>query len=89
MAYTNVETLDDALAALNGARHAFRPEFFDISYEDGAVQIGCTAYATKEIWSATTVTGRAICTINGALVADPSLRLIEDHKGDWVAIRTA
>jgi hypothetical protein len=28
-------------------------------------------------------------TVNGAMKADPALRLVVDHKGWWVAIRAA
>lgn len=92
MAYTNVETLDAALAALNGARGAFRPEFCLITcHSDGrgiSVRWG-GGYATREINSATTVVWRAKETVNDKLAADPALRLVEDHKGWWVAIRAA
>ncbi len=62
MAYTNVETLDDALAALNGARQPFRPDFCLISsHADGrGISVRWNGgYATREINSATTVVWRA------------------------------
>jgi hypothetical protein len=37
MAYTNVATQDTALAALNGARQALRPEFCHVSAKDRRV----------------------------------------------------
>lgn len=89
MSYTNVETLDDALAALNGARQALRPDFCLIILTEGRVHLEYYGYGTREINSATTVTLRAMRTVNNALGADPSLRLVEDHKGHWVAIRAA
>ncbi|SNR59996.1 hypothetical protein EYF88_13915 [Paracoccus sediminis] len=87
MAYTNVEKLDDALAALNGARQAFRPDFCLITKKEGRVDFCFFGYGSREINSATTVTWRAVRTINKALEADPGLKLFEDHKGHWVAVR--
>lgn len=91
MAYTDVETMDAALAALNGARHAFRPEFClitrDASWRGISVEWG-GGCATREINSATTVVYRAMRTVNDILGADPSLCIVEDHKGWWVAIRS-
>jgi hypothetical protein len=91
MAYTNVKTLDAALAALNGARGAFRPEFClitrDASWRGISVKWG-GGYATREINSATTVVWRAMKTVNDKLAADPALCIVEDHKGWWVAIRS-
>ena len=91
MAYTNVETLDDALAALNTARCAFRPDFCLITRDDDGRGISVEGrwYATREINSAQTVVWRAKETVNDKLAADSALRLVEDHKGRWVAIRAA
>lgn len=87
MAYTYVATLDNALAALNGARQALRPEFCCISERDRRVYFENYGYGIREINSAITVTWRAVQTVNRALDDDPNLRLVEDHKGRWVAIR--
>ncbi|ADE86295.1 hypothetical protein [Rhodobacter capsulatus] len=92
MAYTNVENLDDALAVLNGAHRAFRPDFCQITRDDDGRGITVDwggGYATREINGATTVVYRAMMTVNGAMKADPALRLVVDHKGWWVAIRAA
>lgn len=87
MAYTNVETLRDALAALNGARQALRPEFCLIRKEARRVHLEHNAYGTREINSAMTVTWRAVQTINKALEDNPGFHLFADHKGHWVIIR--
>lgn len=87
MAYTNVEKLDDALAALNGARQAFRPEFCVICVKERRVHFEHYGYGSREINSATTVTWRAVRTINKALEANPHLYLFEDHKGHWAVVR--
>jgi hypothetical protein len=91
LAYTNVEKLDDALAALNGARQAFRPEFCLIRRAESGRSIivqWSGAYSTREINSATTVVWRAKQTVDAALNANPGLRIINDHMDSWVAIRT-
>lgn len=91
MAYTNVEKLDDALAALNTARCAFRPDFCLINRDDDGRGISVEGrwYATREINSATTVVCRAARTVGAALKADPALRIVGDYKGRWIAIRAA
>ena len=86
MAYTNVEAIGPALAALNGARRALRPEFCKINRSKRAVHVQKTAYGTKEVWGAMTVTKRAADTINAALAAYPGLWVIEDQKGDWIGV---
>lgn len=87
MAYTNVSKLDSALAALNGARQALRPNFCCVREKGRHVYFENYGYGTREINSAITVTWRAVQTVNRALDEDPNLRIVEDHKGRWVAIR--
>lgn len=86
MAYTNVETVGAALAALNGARRALRPEFCKITRGQRAVYVQKTSYGTKEVWGALSVTVRAARTINAALKEYPNFWVIDDQNGDWIGV---
>ena len=88
MAYTNVETLAVALAALNSARQAFRREFCYILFAGNRVFTGSSKKGIGEINSAMTVVRRAQQTVNNALEADPALRLSKDQEDRWIIIRT-
>lgn len=84
MAYTNVETLSAALAALNGARRALRPDYCIITLFRREVRVRRTVYAMKETWGAVTVAERAAATVNGLLREYPNLWVIENLKGELV-----
>ena len=87
MAYTFVGTLDAALDALNGARFALWSDFCSIQLGENEVRVWLHGYGTREINSATTVVDLAMRTVNAAVQAEARIRLVEDHKGHWVAIR--
>lgn len=86
--------LDYALRALDGARQALRPDFYPICYDAQARRVnvrhtGRGSSPTSEIGRVCHETQRAVATVNEALQADPTLHIVEDHSGRWVAIRIA
>ena len=86
--------LDYALRALDGAQQVLRPDFYPIHYDHKARRVnvrymGRGSAPTGDIGRVCRETERAAEAVSEALQADPTLHLVEDHKGRWVIIRLA
>lgn len=87
MKQTVLDDLDEALAVLNAARRTFNPATILINFEDGGFTFDdCAGNLPVEFDRALGLIQYAVICANRLL---EGRLIVEDHRGNWVAILTA
>ena len=92
MTKTDVSYIDSALAALNVARFALNDDFSPIYLigDPEEVEVEPAQGETNaELDALVEVTQEAAQTVNAWLANNPSMMIVNDHRGRWVAIPSA
>lgn len=92
MTKTDVSYLDSALAALNVARFALSDDLCPIYLIGDCERVEVEPVlgeTNTELDAFIEVTREAAQTVTAWLAANPGMMIVDDHKGNWVAIRAA